>query len=174
MVKGLVRKNNLSDLPDPILARTNLGLATADYEKIRGLYASAFVSNTDVQKIAGSRGNYQQQIDSLNSTLSGIVSSLYVSRSGDTITSGWTNYGLIQAGSYVQSGSTLTASTDALFTLTVSGLSFNLSTSALVMNSGVTVQKLSSNGNTAFTSGVTTVRLVPIRINGVPYFLEAS
>jgi hypothetical protein len=45
MTRGLVRKNNLSDLPSPEQARTNLGLATADYNRIRGLYASAGVSN---------------------------------------------------------------------------------------------------------------------------------
>ena len=73
MTRGLVRKNNLSDLPSPEQARTNLGLATADYNRIRGLYASAGVSNFDIQRIAGSAGNYQQQINSINGIVSGIV-----------------------------------------------------------------------------------------------------
>jgi hypothetical protein len=54
MTRGLVRKNNLSDLENAEQARINLGLATADYNRIRGLYASAGVSNIDVQRIAGS------------------------------------------------------------------------------------------------------------------------
>jgi hypothetical protein len=54
MTRGLVRKNNLSDLENAEQARINLGLATADYNRIRGLYASAGVSNVDVQRIAGS------------------------------------------------------------------------------------------------------------------------
>lgn len=174
MARGLVRKNNLSDLQDAEQARVNLGLATADYNRIRGLYASAGVSNTDVQRIAGSTSNYQQQIDLLSASLSGIVPSLYVARSGDTITSGWTNQGYIQPGSLVQSGITLSGSSDSLFTLTVSGLSYSLSTSSLVCNLGLTVQALSDNGGVVFASGVVANKLVPVRIGGVPYFLEAG
>jgi hypothetical protein len=174
MTRGLVRKNNLSDLPNPVLARQNLGLATEDYNRIRGLYASAGVSNVDVQRIANSNGNYQGQIDGLNSSLSGITPALYVSRSGDTIASGWTNFGYIQPANVIQSGVTLNGSSDALFTLSVSGISYALSTSTLVMQSGVTVQQLSSNGNTTTASGTVPVRLVPIKIGGVSYFLEAS
>jgi sulfite exporter TauE/SafE len=174
MTRGLVRKNNLSDLPDPVLARQNLGLSAADYNRIRGLYASAGVISTDIQRIANANGNYQAQIDGLNSTLSGIIPSLYVSRSGDTITSGWTNVGYIQPASVIQSGVTLSGSSDALFTLAVSGSSFALSTTTLVMQSGVTVQQLSSSGNTTVASGTIPVRLIPIKIGGVSYFLEAS
>lgn len=174
MTKGLVRKNNLSDLADAEQARINLGLATEDYNRIRGLYSSAGVSNVDVQRIAGSTGNYQAQIDNLTFTLSGIVPSLYVNRSGDTITSGWTNFGYIQPGQLVQSGVVLNGSTDSLFTLTVSGLSFSLSTTTLVCNSGLTVQGLSDNGGVVFASGVVANKLVPMRINGVQYFLEAG
>ena len=175
MTRGLVRKNNLSDLPSPEQARINLGLATADYNRIRGLFTSAGVSNVDVQRIAGSTGNYQTQINGLNATLSGIVPSLYVNRSGDTITSGWTNIGHIQPGSLVQSGVTLSGSSDSLFSLVVSGLSFRLSTSSLICNSGLTVQGLSDNGNVEFASGVTSPnKLVPMQINGVQYFLEAA
>jgi hypothetical protein len=174
MTRGLVRKNNLSDLDSAEQARINLGLATDDYNRIRGLYTSAGVSNVDVQRIARSTGNFQQQINSLNASLSGIVPSLYVARSGDTITSGWTNRGYIQPGSLVQSGTTLSGSSDSLFTLTVAGLSYSLSTSSLVCDLGLTVQGLTDNGNVAFASGVVADRLVPVSINGVPYFLEAG
>lgn len=174
MTKGLVRKNNLSDLENAEQARFNLGLASADYNRIRGLYTSAGVSNVDVQRIARSTSNFQQQIDSLNASLSGIVPSLYVSRSGDTITSGWTNQGYIQPGSLIQSGTTLSGSSDSLFTLTVSGLSYSLSTSALVCNLGLTVQSLVDNGSVVFASGVVVNKRVPVRINGRSYFLEAG
>jgi len=174
MVRGLVRKNNLSDLENAEQARINLGLASADYNRIRGLYTSAGVSNVDVQRIARSTNNFQQQIDSLSASLSGIVPSLYVTRSGDTITSGWTNQGYIQPGSLIQSGVTLSGSSDSLFTLTVSGLSYSLSTSALVCNLGLTVQGLVDNGSVVFASGVVVNKQVPININGRPYFLEAG
>lgn len=174
MTRGLVRKNNLSDLANPLLARENLGLATADYDRIRGLYASAGVTNVDVQRIADSSGNYQAQINSLNTTLSGVIPSLYVSRSGDTITSGWTNVGYIQPSSVIQSGVTLSGSSDALFTLSVSGISFALSTATLIMQSGVTVQALSSSGNATIVSGVVPNKLIPIRVGGASYFLEAG
>jgi hypothetical protein len=174
MTRGLVRKNNLSDLPSPEQARINLGLATADYNRIRGLFTSAGVSNVDVQRIAGSTSNFQQQINSISSTVSGIVPSLYMARSGDTATGTWANTGYIQPGSLVQSGVTLGLSSDSLFTLTVSGLSYALSTSALTMNLGLTVQGLKDNGGVVFASGVVANKRVPIAINGVPYFLEAG
>ena len=174
MTTGLVRKNNLSDLENAEQARINLGLATADYNRIRGLYTSAGVSNVDVQHIGGSSSNFQQQIDTLTAALSGIVPSLYVARSGDTITSGWTNQGYIQPGSVIQGGTTLSGSTDSLFTLTVSELSYSLSTATLVCNSGLTVQGLVDNGGVLFASGIVPNKLVPMSINGVPYFLEAG
>jgi hypothetical protein len=174
MTRGLVRKNNLSDLPSPEQARINLGLATADYNRIRGLFTSAGVSNVDVQRIARSTSNFQLQIDGLTSTISGIVPSLYVSRSGDTVSGVWTNTGYIQPGSLVQSGVTLSGSSDSLFTLTVSGLSFALSTSTLTMNLGLTVQGLRDNGGVVFASGVVANKLVPMLINGRQYFLEAG
>jgi hypothetical protein len=174
MTRGLVRKNNLSDLPSPEQARINLGLATADYNRIRGLFTSAGVSNVDVQRIAGSISNFQLQINGLTATLSGIVPSLYVSPSGDTISGSWANTGYIQPRSLVQSGVTLSGSSDSLFTLTVSELSYALSTSTLTMNAGLTVQGLRDNGGVVFASGVVANKLVPIRINGVPYLLEAG
>lgn len=174
MARGLVRSNNLSDLPDPEQARTNLGLATADYNRIRGLFTSAGISNVAVQRIANSTSNFQNQINGLNLTLSGIDPSLYVDRAGDTIVSGWTNQGYIQPGSLVQSGITLSGSTDSLFSLTVSGLSYALSTSSLTMNNGLALGGLSDNGNSSFASGVVPNKLVPFSIDGVQYYLEAG
>ena len=174
MTRGLVRKNNLSDLPSAEQARINLGLATADYNRIRGLFTSAGVSNVDVQRIARSTSNFQGQINGLTATLSGIIPSLYVSRSGDTISGSWTNTGYIQPGSLVQSGVTLSGSSDSLFTLTVSGLSYALSTSTLTTNAGLTVQGLKDNGGVIFASGVVVNKRVPININGRPYFLEVG
>ena len=174
MTRGLVRKNNLSDLPSAEQARINLGLATADYNRIRGLFTSAGVSNVDVQRIARSTSNFQGQINGLTTTLSGIIPSLYVSRSGDTISGSWSNTGYIQPGSLVQSGVTLSGSSDSLFTLTVSGLSYALSTSTLTTNAGLTVQGLKDNGGVIFASGVVVNKRVPININGRPYFLEVG
>ena len=174
MARGLVRKNNLSDLPSPEQARINLGLASADLNRIKGLFSSAYVQPTEVQCIAGSSSNFQQQIDSINSTLSGIVPSLYIARSGDTITSGWTNTGFIRAGYVVQSGVALAASTDSLFSLTVSGLSYSLSTATLACNLGLTVQGLEDNGNVVFASGITINKKVPVKIGGRQFFIEAG
>jgi hypothetical protein len=174
MTRGLVRKNNLSDLPDPAQARRNLGLADADYNRIRGLYSSAGVSNVDVQRIAGSTGNYQAQINSINATVSGIVPDLYANKTGDTLTGSWTNTGRISAVSIRQSGVTPTPSADALFTHDYQGGQFQLNTATMVANSGLTVENFVDGGGVVFASGVVTNKLVPISIGGVPYFLEAG
>jgi hypothetical protein len=174
MTRGLVRKNNLSDLPDPAQARRNLGLADADYNRIRGLYSSAGVSSVDVQRIAGSTGNYQAQINSINATVSGIVLSLYANKTGDTLTGSWTNTGRISAVSIRQSGVTPTPSADALFTHDYQVGQFQLNTATMVANSGLTVENFVDGGGVVFASGVVTNKLVPISIGGVPYFLEAG
>jgi hypothetical protein len=174
MARGLVRKNNLSDLPSPEQARINLGLNTADINRIKGLFSSAYVQPDDVQKIAGSAGNYQGQVNSLNSTLSGIVPALYVNRAGDTVTSGWTNTGFIRPSVVVQNGTVLGASSDSLFSLTVSGLSYQLSTSTLTCNLGLKIQGLQDNGNVVFASGITVNKKVPVKIGGVQFFIEAG
>jgi hypothetical protein len=174
MTTGLVRKNNLSDLPSPEQARINLGLATADYNRIRGLYASAGVSNVDVQRIAGSLGNYQGQINSLNSTTSGVNATLYANKAGDTLTGTWTNTGRISAIRIRQSGTTPTPSSDALFTHDYQGGQFQLNASAMVANLGLTVENIVDGGGVAFASGVTTNKLGPITIGSIPYFLEAG
>ena len=174
MTQGLVRKNNLSDLPSPEQARTNLGLATADYERIRGLYASAGVSNIDVQYIAGSTSNYQQQISSINSTISGIPSSIYVSKSGGTISGEWNNVGAMGAASVLISGSTISGSSDALFASDFAGGQFRITTATLVANSGLTVQRFVSSGNVVTATGVMIDTEIPIMINGAPFFIEAG
>lgn len=174
MTRGLVRNKNLSDLPSPEQARINLGLNNADYDAIKGLYLGIGLRASDVQCIAKSSNNYQLQIDSNFATLSGIVAGDYVAAAGDTIQGTWTNTGLIQAATVIQSGTTLTASSDGLFTLSASGLSYALSTSSLTMTSGLTVQALRDNGSVVFASGVVTDKLVPIRIRGVQFFVEAG
>lgn len=174
MTRGLVRNNNLSDLADPVQARINLGLATADYNRIRGLFTSAGVSHVDVQRIARASSNYQQQITSIISTLFNIVPSNYVALSGGTITSGWTNTGFIRATSFITNGVVLSGSTDSLFTLTVSGFSFAISTSSIVCNLGLTVSSLVDNGNMQLSSGVTVNKLARISVNGRPFFIEVG
>ena len=174
MTRGLVRKNNLSDVPSPEQARINLGLATADYNRIRGLYASAGVSNFDIQRIAGSAGNYQQQINSINGTVSGIVTALYADRAGDTLSGTWTNIGRMNAVSIKVSGITPAESTDALFVHDYQGGVSRLTASAMVAPSGLTVESISDGGGVVLASGVTTNKLVPITIGSIPYFLEAG
>ena len=174
MTRGLVRKNNLSDLPSPEQARINLGLATADYNRIRGLFQSAGVTNIDVQRIAGSAGGYQAQINSINSTISGIIPALYANRAGDTLSGTWTNIGRMNAVNITVSGSPPAQSTDALFVHDYQGGEFRLTASAMVAPSGLTVESISNGGGVVFASGVTTNKLVPITIGSIPYFLEAG
>lgn len=174
MTKGLVRKNNLSDLESAEQARTNLGLATADYNRIRGLYTSAGVLNTDIQKLAGSASNYQQQVDFINATISGIPSSLYVNVAGDTISGEWNNTGTMGGINILVSGSTITPSSDALFVHEYQDGQFRLTTSSLTVNTGLTVERLIDNGNVVTTSGIVVGKRIPVTINGVPFFLEAS
>jgi hypothetical protein len=174
MTRGLVRKNNLSDLDSPEQARINLGLATADYNRIRGLYSSAGVSNLDVQRIAGSIGNYQQQIISINATVSGIPGSLYVNQANATISGEWNNVGSIGAVSILVSGVTIPASSDALFVHEYQNGQFRLTTSTLTVNTGLTIERLVDNGNITFASGVVANTRIPVMINGVPFFIEAG
>jgi hypothetical protein len=174
MTRGLVRTNNLSDLPDPIQARTNLGLATADYNRIRGLFASAGVSNVDVQRIAGSTSNFQQQINSISATVSGIDLSLYVDRTGDTITGEWTNIGRISAVSILQSGTTPSPSSDALFTHEYQEGNFRLTTSTVNFAQGLTVEQFVDRGSVVLGSGISPDTLIPISIGGISFFLEGG
>jgi len=174
MTRGLVRNNNLSDLTNAEQARINLGLATADYNRIRGLYSSAGVRPWEIQRIAGSAGNYQTQINSINSIINGINPALYALKTGDTLTGTWTNIGRIGAVSIVQSGSTPQSSSDALFDYDYQAGDFELTTSSMIANSGITTEKLVDKGGVVLSSGVTPDRLVPIKINGVQYYAEAG
>ncbi len=174
MTRGLVRKNNLSDLPNPERARINLGLATQDYNRIRGLFTSAGVSNVDVQRIAGSTSNYQQQLNSLNAIISGIDPDLYVDRTGGSIAGEWTNVGTIDAVSILQSGTTPSPSSDALFTHEYQEGNFRLTTSSVNFAAGLNVENFVDNGNVVLGSGITANTRVPIQIGGIPFFIEAG
>ena len=174
MTRGLVRKNNLSDLPSPEQARINLGLATADLNRIRGLFSSAYLQNSEVQNIAGSLGNYQDQLNSIFASLSGITPLLYADRNGDTLTGTWTNIGTIRANSFTVSGIAPAGSIDDTWTHDYQGGVFELTAPDVTMNLGVTVSGFVDKGNVVMTSGVTINRLVPIAVGGIPYFLEAS
>ena len=174
MIKGLVRKNNLSDLESPEQARINLGLLTNDYNRIKGLYASAGISNLEIQRIANSQGNYQTQIDSINTTINSIVPAAYANVSGDTISGTWTNVGQMGAVSVLVGGSSISASSDSLFTLDTTGGQFRLTTGTLVAGNGLNVEKIIASGNTVVASGVVVGKRVPITINNIPFFLEAS
>lgn len=174
MIKGLVRKNNLSDLESPEQARINLGLLTDDYNRIKGLYASAGVSNLEIQRIANSQGNYQTQIDSINTTINSIVPAAYANISGDTISGTWTNVGQLGAFTVLVSGSPPTASSDSLFTLNTSDGQFRLTTTTMIANKGLNVERLVASGNVVVASGVVVGKRIPITINNVPFFIEAS
>jgi len=174
MTRGLVRKNNLSDLLSPEQARINLGLATADFNRIKGLYTSAGVSNIDVQRIAGASSNYQGQLDFITGTLSGVTPALYANRTGDTLTGTWTNQGPIVANTIAISGLTPTLSADSLWNYSYQEGTFELTTTTVVMNSGVTVSEIIDYDNLTMASGVTVNKLVPIYINGAQYYMEAG
>lgn len=173
MTRGLVRKNNLSDLLDPVQARINLGLQTADYRRIRGLYLSSGVSNLDVQKIANSSSNFQAQINSSTALLSTITPVLYADKAGDTLTGTWTNSGKIGASGLIVSGVTLAGSADSLFSRSSPLSSLALQTaSGITMPSGLGVNNLTGSGNTVVASGKTVANYMNIQVRGVPYRLE--
>jgi hypothetical protein len=173
MTRGLVRKNNLSDLSDPIRARINLGLQTNDYRRIRGLFLSSGVSNLDVQKIANSSTNFQQQINSSTSQLATITPVLYADKVGDTLTGTWTNSGALGASGIIVSGITLSGSSDALFVRSSPLSSLQIETaSGITLPSGLRVNNLTSSGNVVIESGLTVSEVVSIEIRGVPYRIE--
>lgn len=170
MSRGLVQKNNLGDLLDPIQARTNLGLRTADYNRIRSLYTVAGLTNLSFQRIAGSTTNFQQQINSASTTITGINVNLYANKAGDTLTGTWTNTGTITASFFVVDG--LTPTTDSLFTMSLDGsisanqaitLGFGLETYGVVASGSVSTSTLKSTPNT-----------IGISINGIPYRIETT
>jgi hypothetical protein len=173
MTRGLVRKNNLSDLPDPIQARINLGLQTPDYRRIRGLFLSSGVNNVEVQRIANSSSNFQTQINSSTAILATITPALYANKTGDTLTGIWTNRGKIGASGLVVSGITLSGSTDDLFSRSSPLSSLQLETaSGVTLPSGLSLNNLVGSGNISVESGKTIGNFMSIQVAGVPYRLE--
>jgi hypothetical protein len=173
MTRGLVRKNNLSDLLDPIQARVNLGLQTPDYRRIRGLFLSSGVSNVEVQRIANSSSNFQAQIDASTAILATITPALYADKTGDTLTGTWTNQGKIGASGLVVSGAVLSGSIDSLFSRSSPLSSLQLETaSGVTMPSGLRLNNLVGSGNISVESGKTIANYMSIEVAGVPYRLE--
>lgn len=176
MTRGLVRKNNLSDLADPAQARVNLGLQENDYIRIKGLFLSSGVTNVDVQRIAGSVNNFQAQINSSTTLLATIAPALYANKAGDTLTGTWTSQGKIAASGIVASGVVLSGSTDSLFSRTSPLSSLGIETaSAVTIASGLSVNNLKSNGNVIVASGIGAASIyLSIAVNGRPYRIGAS
>lgn len=175
MTRGLVKKNNLSDLQNVEQARTNLGWATQDYIAIRGLYVSSGVRNTDIQKIANSNGNFQSQINASTTSLTSIVPALYASQSGDTLTGTWTNQGAINANAIINNGTTLSGSISALFSRSLPLSSFGLETlSGITIASGVSVDRLLVSDNMIVSSGISETSKISIQVNGVDYKIDLA
>jgi hypothetical protein len=179
MPRGLVRDNNLSDLENRDQALINLGINIASVERIQGVAFPGGVEPTDIQRIAGSSGNFQDQIDGFNRTLTGYdinihVSGSYVPRAGGPIFGTWTQVeGYIQASGLYQSGSQVTPSSDSLFTNSSDG-TFTISTSSLRCDKGLSVEKFVDAGNIIMSGTLTPNVLYPITINGIAYNLEAA
>ena len=178
MPTGLVRDNNLSDLPNRDEALRNLGISIEDVERIRGAAFPYGVKPTDVQRITASSGNFQGQLDDLNSDINDlndfIVANSYVRRSGDTISGTWTNTGgYIQASGLYQNGAAVTPSTDSLFSHAGDG-TFEITTSVLRCPSGVTVERFIDHDNVIMSGTLVPNLLYPITLNGVSYHIEAA
>lgn len=175
MTRGLVRKNNLRDLTNPEQARINLGLQSNDYKRIKGLFLSSGVTNIDVQKIANSSTNFQDQVDASTALLATITSELYADKTGDTLTGTWTNIGKIGANSIVASGITLSGSTDALFSRSSPLSSLQIETaSGVTMPNGLIVNNITSSGNVVVASGKTVAVTLDINVRGVPYKIDLA
>lgn len=174
MPEGLLRNNNLSDLPDREQAVRNLGLDPRDVVRIRGVAYPGGVTAANVQRIARSSGNFQQQLDTQNQALNTIDPSGYVLRAGDTISGTWTSYGFIQA-DVLYSGSVqrVPPSSDSLFSYNRDG-QFELTATTITYASGLNTYNITDYNNT-ITSGVLTPnKTFPVKINGVLYNLEAA
>jgi hypothetical protein len=175
MTRGLVRKNNLSDLTNPIQARINLGLQTQDYNRIRGLFLSSGLTNIDVQRIANSSSNFQNQINSSTARLATITPVLYADKAGDTLTGTWTNRGKIGASGIIANSVVLSGSTDALFVRSSPLSSLQIETaSGVVMPSGLVVNNITSSGNVIIESGKTAFETLAIEFRGVPYRIDIA
>lgn len=175
MTRGLVRKNNLSDLPDPIQARINLGLQTQDYNRIRGLFLSSGLTNVDIQKIANSSSNFQLQVNASTSRLSTIEPVFYADKAGDTLTGTWTNEGKIGASGIIAGGVVFSGSTDGLFSRSLPLSSLQIETSSgVTMASGLAVNNITSSGNVVIESGKTTIETLAIEFQGIAYRIDIA
>ena len=177
MTKGLVRANNFSDLADKDQAVVNLGLSSADYAALKGLYATAGIDFAVIGEIGNSQGNYQAQLDGLTTTFSGVALSGYVNRSGNSsIIGNWTHGGgYISVNNGLPSG--YPASTDSLFSLSIE------SGEAVIVASGLVASGLSYNGvrqsNSTVTqaslrNGFSPLHLIPLQVGGQAYFAQAG
>lgn len=175
MTRGLIRKNNLSDLTNAEQARINLGLQSNDYKRIKGLFLSSGVSNLDVQKIANSSTNFQSQVNSSVALLGTITPVLYADKTGDTLTGTWTNSGKIGASGIVVSGITVPGSTDALFSRSSPLSSLQIAAaSGVTMPSGLIVNNITSSGNVVVASGKVATITMAINVKGVPYRIDLA
>lgn len=175
MTRGLVRKNNLSDLTNAEQARINLGLQSSDYKRIKGLFLSSGVSNLDVQKIANSSTNFQAQINSSTALLGTVTPVLYANKAGDTLTGTWTNSGKIGASGIIVSGITVSGSTDALFSRSSPLSSLQIAAvSGVTMPSGLIVNNITSSGNVVVASGKVATITMAISVRGVPYKIDLA
>jgi len=177
MTKGLVRSNNLSDVPDKKQAVINLGLALEDYAALKGLYTTASLDFAVVGGIAGSEGNYQAQIDAISGSIAGVVLSGFVNRQGNGAISGnWTNTGgYFSVASGLPSG--FSPSSDSHFVLSIEN------GEAVISASGITAsgfsfsswrQSATTVSQQAISTGVSELRLIPVEINGTIYYMEGQ
>lgn len=175
MTRGLVRKNNLSDLTNAEQARINLGLQSDDYKRIKGLFLSSGVSNLDVQQIANSSTNFQSQVNASTALFGTITPALYADRAGDTLSGTWTNRGKIRASDIVVSGIILSGSTDALFSRSSPLSSLQIETaSGVTLPSGLIVNNITSSGNVVVASGKVATRTMAISVRGTPYKIDLA
>ena len=177
MTKGLVRANNLSDIPDKAVALANLGLLQEDYAALRGLYTTAGIDFSVIGGIAGSVGNYQAQIDGISGTLAGVTVANFVNKQGNgTISGNWTNTGgYFSVASGLPSG--FSPSFDSRFVLSIEN------GEAIISASGITAsgfsfsswrQSATTVSQQAISTGVSSMRLIPIAVDGVVYYLEGQ
>jgi hypothetical protein len=171
MPVGLLRDNNLSDLPDRQQALRNLGFSDTAIRNLNGVAFPGGVRAVDIQRISNSSGNYQGQLDGFNINLNSINFSQYVLRAGDTISGTWTNYGRIQARAFYANGVVRTPSTDSVFSHNRDG-QFELTTATINYNRGVSTVNIADFDNAIMSGVLVPNKIMPVQINGVSYNLE--